>query len=69
MRCRGHICYRILFKFGMEVYHDVIYKPIDFGCAAPSVPSFIGSKVMLLVDGLCALSRLHFLTDFCSNLV
>ena len=34
-----------------------------FGDAAPSVPSFIGSKV-ILVEILCALCRPHFLTDF-----
>ena len=36
----------------------------DFGCAAPSVPYVIGSKVVLLMDVLSALYRLHLFTDF-----
>ena len=35
-----------LFKFSMEVYLGKIYTPIVVGDAAPSVPSFIGSKVI-----------------------
>ena len=30
----------------MEVYRGKIYMPIVFGNASPSVPSFIGSKVI-----------------------
>ena len=36
----------ISFIFGMEVYLGKIYTLIVFGDAAPSVPSFIGSKVI-----------------------
>ena len=32
-----------------------IYTPIVFGDAAPSVPSFIGSKVIFWLTFLCAL--------------
>ena len=42
----GCISWRISFKFCMEVYHSKLYKPLVFGDAAPSVPSFIGSKVI-----------------------
>ena len=44
----GHISQGILFKFGTKVYLGIIYKPIDFGDAAFSVPSFIGSKVIYM---------------------
>ena len=37
---------RISFKFCMEVYHSKLNKSFVFGDAAPSVPSFIGSKVI-----------------------
>ena len=40
------ISWRISFIFCMEVYLGKIYTPIVFGDAAPSVPSFIGSKVI-----------------------
>ena len=40
------ISWRISFIFCMEVYHGKIYTPIVFGNAAPSVSSFIGSKVI-----------------------
>ena len=48
----------------MEVYDDVVYETIDFGCATQSVLSVIGSKVILFMDGLCALYRLHFSMHF-----
>ena len=49
----------------MEVYLGKIYMPIVFGDAAPSVPSFIGSKVIFSwISKLCALCRSHFLTHF-----
>ena len=51
----------------MEVYLGKVYTSIVFGNAAPSVPSFIGSKVIFLVEILCALCRPHFLTDFFQN--
>ena len=38
----------------MEVYLSKVYTPIVFGDAAPSVPSFIGSKV-IFVEILSAL--------------
>ena len=63
VRSNSCISWRISFKFCMEVYLGKIYTPIVFGDAAPSVPSFIGSKV-ILVEILCALCRPHFLTDF-----
>ena len=47
-RSTGCSSYCIIFKFGMMVLHDKPKKPIDFGVAAPSVPYFIGSKVILL---------------------
>ena len=40
------ISWRISFKFCMEVYLGKIYTPIVFGDAAPSVASFIRSKVI-----------------------
>ena len=42
----SHIFQGILFKFLTNVYLGIIYKHIDFGDAACSVPSFIGSKVI-----------------------
>ena len=42
-----------------------IYTPILFGDAAPSVPSFIGSKVIFWWKYVCVRSgRPHFLTVF-----
>ena len=46
VRSNSCISWRISFKFCMEVYLGKIYTPIVFGDAAPSVPSFIGSKVI-----------------------
>ena len=34
------------FKFCIEVHHSKIYTPIVLSNAAPSIPSFIGSKVI-----------------------
>ena len=47
----------------MEVYLGKMYMPIVFGDAAPSVPSFIGSKVIFWWKFVCALTA-AFLTDF-----
>ena len=46
--CGSNSCssWRISFKFCMEVYLAKIYSSLVFGNAAPSVPSFIGSKVI-----------------------
>ena len=46
VRSNSCIYWRISFKFCMEVYLGKIYTPILFGDAAPSVPSFIGWKVI-----------------------
>ena len=48
----------------MEVYRDKIYTPIVFGDAAPSVSSFIGSKVIFWFKSCVRSNRLHFSTDF-----
>ena len=51
----------------MEVYLGKIYTPIVFGDAAPSVPSFIGSKVIFWWNLVCALQatfRDRFLSNF-----
>ena len=40
--------YRINLRFGMMVLYAKSKKPIDFGAAAPSVPYFTRSKVILL---------------------
>ena len=59
-RVRGHILVHILVcaltaalildrflsNFVWQVYLGIIYTPFVFGDAAPSVPSFIGSKVI-----------------------
>ena len=42
----GHISWWISLKFCSYTHHSQIYTPIVFGDAAPSVPSFIGSKVI-----------------------
>ena len=42
----GHISWWISFKFCTDVHHSQIYTSLVFGDAAPSVPSFIGSKVI-----------------------
>ena len=47
-------------KFFTDVHRSHFYTPIVFGDAAPSVPYFIGSKVIFWFTFLCAL----FLTDF-----
>ena len=44
-RSKRCISLRISLKFCMVMYHDKLYPPMFFGVAAPSVPSFIGSKV------------------------
>ena len=54
VRSAGHISRRISFKFCTDVHRSQIYTPIVFGDAAPSVPSFIGSKVIFWFT-LCAL--------------
>ena len=55
VRSAGHISGWISFKFCTDVHHTQIYTPIVFGDAAPSVPSFIGSKVIFCFTFLCAL--------------
>ena len=44
-----------LSNFCTDVHHSQIYTPILLGDAAPSVPSFIGSKVIFWFTFLCAL--------------
>ena len=52
----GHISWWISFNFFFtDVHHSQIYTPIVFGDAAPSVPSFIGSKVIFWFTFLCVL--------------
>ena len=51
----GHISWQITFKFCTDVHHSQIYTPIVFGYAAPSVLSFIGSKVIFWFTFLCVL--------------
>ena len=51
----GHISWWISFKFCTDVHHRQIYTPVVFGNAAPSVPSFIGSKVIFWLTFLCVL--------------
>ena len=67
MRSSGFIFRRIFSKFGMMVYLGKVYLPRVFGCAAPSGPSFIGSKVILgchvLVCALTAAFRDGFLPN------
>ena len=46
VRSNSCVSWRISFQFCMEVYLGKIYAPIVFGDAAPSVPSFIGAKVI-----------------------
>ena len=55
VRSAGHISWRISFKFCTDVHHSQIYTPIVFGDAAPSVLSFIGSKVIFWFTFLCEL--------------
>ena len=55
VRSAGHISWWISFTFSTDVHHSQIYTPIVFGDAAPSVPSFIGSKVIFWFTFLCAL--------------
>ena len=55
VRSAGHISWWISFKFCTDVHHSQIYTPIVFGDAAPSVPSFIVSKVIFWFTFLCAL--------------
>ena len=70
VRSVGHISWRISFKFCTDVHHSQIYTPIVFGDAAPSVPSFIGSKVIFWFTFLCALYlTAAFLDGFLSNVV
>ena len=52
----------------MVVYLCKIYPPRVFGGAAPSVLSFIGSKVILVDILVCALST-AFVYGFLSNFV
>ena len=68
VRSAGHISWWISFKFCTDVHHSQIYTPIVFGDAAPSVPSFIGSKVILVHILVCALTA-AFLDGFLSNFV
>ena len=53
VRSAGHISWRISLKVCTDVLHSQIYAPIVFGDAAPSVLSFIGSKVIFWFT-LCA---------------
>ena len=46
VRLLNRICLRISLKFCMRVYLNQLYPCRVFGGAAPSVPSFIGSKVI-----------------------
>ena len=60
MRSLIGICTQISFKFCREVYLGQLYPPRVFGGAAPSVTSFIGSKVILvdiLVSHVCVHSN------------
>ena len=45
----------ILSNLFTDVHHTQIYTPIVFGDAAPSVLSFIGSKVIFWFTFLCVL--------------
>ena len=70
MRSVGYIFSRISFKFCTDVHHSQIYTPIVFGDAAPSVPSFIMSKVIfwftfLYTCALAAAFRDRFFFKFC----
>ena len=56
----GHISQGISFKFWTKVYLGIIYKPIDFGDAAFSVPSFIGSKVLSIIWGVHTCTSIAF---------
>ena len=50
-RSTGCNSYWINFKFGMMVLNAIkSKKSLDFGAAAPSVPYFIGSKVICMVS-------------------
>ena len=53
----------------MEVYLGKIYTPIVFGDAAPSVQSFIGSKVIFWWKSFMCTLHATFLGRFLSNLV
>ena len=64
VRAAGHISWRISFKFCTDVQHSQIYTTIVLGDSAPSVLSFIGSKVIFWFTFLFALQQLHFLRDF-----
>ena len=64
VRSNSCISWRISFKFCMAVYFGKIYTAIVFGDAAPSVPSFIGSKVIFWWKSCVRSARPHFLTDF-----
>ena len=65
VHCAGHISWQIFFlKFCTDVHHSQVYTSIVFGDAAPSVPSFIESKVIFWFIFLFALWQLHFLMDF-----
>ena len=55
VRSAGDISWWISFKFCIDVHHSQIDTPVVFGDAAPSVPSFIGSKVIVWFTFLCAL--------------
>ena len=69
VRSAGHISWRISFIFFFtDVHHSQIYRPIVFGEAAPSVPSFIGSKVIFWWKLVCALTA-AFLDGFLSYFV
>ena len=51
----------------MEVYLGKIYMPLVFGNAVPSVPSFIRSKVIFLVESWCSGLQATFLDGSLSN--
>ena len=60
VRSAGHISWWISFKFCTDEHHSQIYTPIVFDDAAPSVPSVIGSKVILVLILVCALTAAYF---------
>ena len=70
VRSAGHISWWISLKVCTDVLHSQIYTPIVFGDAAPSVQSFIGSKVICWFTFLytCALAA-AFRDRFFSNFV
>ena len=55
VRSAGHISWWISFKLCTDVHHSKIYTPRVFGSTAPSVPSFIGSKVIFWFTFMCVL--------------